>query len=363
MRIESKRPHRGIALIIVMIVIVVLGVLAGGLAFSMKVETRLAQYGSFDSELEWLGRSGVELGRYVIAQSVNLPGEPWDSLCQKWAGGPRGTNAALDEVTLIDNELGHGLFSIKITDTERKLNINVVDERLLQQALLVVGVDSVEAATVVDSFMDWRDRDENPRMNGAESEDYVAHPNPPFPPYVAKNGTIDHISELRLIRGVTEQMYWGSMGRERARQEFEHTNFGPSFTAPEPSSGIGLVDLFTTISSGVLNINTASAAALQLIPGVDPSLAQAIITTRAGPDGMDGTEDDMPFRSPSELMNVPGMTPQMTQGLSGVMGVRSMTFEVLVEARIGQYKRQYVGLVRRNANNPRDVQTLYFRWK
>ena len=56
----------------------------------------------------------------------------------------------------------------------------------------------------------------------------------------------------------------------------------------------------------MININTASAQVLQLIPGIDPSLAQGIISTRAGLDGMDGTEDDMPFRTPGELINVPG---------------------------------------------------------
>src|SRR5437773_8523040 len=125
----------------------------------------------------------------------------------------------------------------------------------------------------------------------------------------------------------------------------------------------GLVDLFTPISAGSININTASAAVLQLIPGVDASLAQAIVATRAGLDGIDGTEDDVPFRTPGELINVPGMMPQFIQGMQGMLAVRSMTFEVVVEAKVGQYKRQYVALLRRNASNPRDVQVLYFHWK
>jgi len=358
------QPHRqGIALIIVMIVIVVLGLLAGGFAAAMKVETRLAQNGSFDSELEWMGRSGVELARYVLSQSVNLPNEPWDSLNQKWAGGPMGTNEVLETVSLENNELGKGLFSVKITDMERKFNLNVASEAILQQALIVVGVDPAESQTIIDSILDWRDFDEMPRLSGAESEDYIANPNPGFAPYMAKNGPVDDIAELLLIRGITEQMYWGPMGRERANREFESLSFGPSFLTADASSSKGLMDLFTPISSGTVNINTASAAALQMIPGVDPELAQGIIATRAGLDGVEGTQDDAPFRTPGELINVPGMIPQFIQGLQGVLAVRSMTFEVLVEARIGEYKRRYVALVRRNATNPRDVQVLYFHWK
>ena len=179
---------------------------------------------------------------------------------------------------------------------------------------------------------------------------------------MAKNGPIDDISELLLIRGVTEEMYWGPMGRERANREFESPGFGPA-TLVESAGAVGLVDLFAPISAGTLNINTAPAGALQLIPGVDPSLAQSIVATRAGLDGVEGTEDDVPFRTPGELINVPGMIPQFIQGLQGVLAVRSMTFEVVVEARIGEYKRRYVALLRRNASNPRDVQALYFHWK
>jgi general secretion pathway protein K len=362
MRIFVQRRPDGIALIIVMIVIVVLGVLAGGFAYSMKVETRLAQNGSFDTELEWMGRSGVELARYVLSQSVNLPNEPWDSLNQKWAGGPKGTNDVLEGVSLENNELGKGFFSVRITDMERKLNINAASEGTLQQALMVVGVDPAQTTTIVDSFLDWRDFDEDPHFSGAESEDYIANPNPGFAPYMAKNGPIDDISELLLIRGVTEEMYWGPMGRGRSNREFDSPRFG-SANLVEAAGDVGLVDLFTPISAGTLNINTAAAAALQLIPGVDTSLAQAIIGMRAGLDGVEGSEDDVPFRSPGELINVPGMIPQFIQGLQGVLAVRSLTFEVVVEARIGQYKRRYVALLRRNATNPRDVQALYFHWK
>jgi hypothetical protein len=121
----------------------------------------------------------------------------------------------------------------------------------------------------------------------------------------------------------------------------------------------GLADLFTPISTGMININTASAQVLQLLPGLDPSLAQAIVTTRAGLDGMEQTEDDVCFRTPGELINVPGMPPEVIQMGAGMFVTRSMTFEVIVDARIGQYRRQYVGVLRRNPAM-RDVQTVLF---
>jgi type II secretory pathway component PulK len=51
---NRTRRHSGIALIIVLLVITVLAILAGGFAYSMKVETQLARNASFDDELFWL---------------------------------------------------------------------------------------------------------------------------------------------------------------------------------------------------------------------------------------------------------------------------------------------------------------------
>ncbi|HRZ94744.1 MAG TPA: type II secretion system protein GspK, partial [Candidatus Paceibacterota bacterium] len=76
--------------------------------------------------------------------------------------------------------------------------------------------------------------------------------------------------------------------------------------------------------------------------------------------GVEGNEDDTPFRNPGELINVPGMGPQMVAQMARYFTVRSGTFEVQVEARIGSYRRLYTGLLRRN--NPRDIQLLYFTW-
>ena len=164
MKIAVQTSTRGFALIIVMMVIVVFSVLAAGLAFSMKVEMQLARNVESESEMEWLGRSGVELARYVLAQQMNCPNEPYDALDQKWAGGPGGrcsTNGPLEDVSLENVQLGRGKFSVKITDLERKVNINTADQSTLQQALRVMGADANDIPSIADSILDWIDRDES----------------------------------------------------------------------------------------------------------------------------------------------------------------------------------------------------------
>jgi hypothetical protein len=108
-----------------------------------------------------------------------------------------------------------------------------------------------------------------------------------------------------------------------------------------------------------VNANTASADVFQLLPGMDAALARAIIDTRAGPDHMDGTEDDLPFEQRGDLSAVPGLTPELLNVMSQFLVLQSSIFEVKVEARIGTYVRQYEALLQRR--NAQDVTILYFR--
>jgi general secretion pathway protein K len=361
MKLQRRFKAGGIALIIVLVVITVLAILAGGFAYSMKVETTLARNASLDADLEWLGRSGVELAKWVLAEESAGPLGAVDCLMKKWAGGPGDTNSPVAGVPLDHYELGAGWISVKIVDADRKFNINVADEVVLRQALTLIGVDAAEQAVIIDSILDWRDPDNATHMSGTESDFYRGLQ----PPYRAKNGPLDDLSELLLVRGVTPAMYWGSaaaghlqvLNRPASRSHFD-----------EPIYATGLADLFTALSGGRVNINTASAKVLQLLaPQIDETMANAIISGpggRAGPDGVDGTEDDMPFRAPQELgrIQLPAILelvhlPQFSRFVS----TRSLVFEVEVDAHLGSYHRKYIAVLRRA--NPRDIQTLTFYWK
>lgn len=357
------RHPAGIALIIVMICITVLSILAAGFAYSMKVETKLAQNAGSDTEMTWLGLSGVELARYVLAQQMALSQEPYDALNQVWAGGPGSmfaTNSPLAFISLENYELGNGRFTVKIVDLERKWNINTGDdlmrERVLEQALRLIGVDAGDFTAIANSILDWTDGDDLERIGGAESSYYETLD----PPYFAKNMPIDDLSELLLVRGVTPDIYWGPSATSHPQSAFQDQL---GFVRPGAALAhpVGLVDLFTPLSTGRINLNTASLMTLQMIPFVDENIASEIIRMRSGPDGADGTEDDTPFNNPGELINVPGMNPQIIPELQRLCDVRSRTFEVQVDVEIGSYKRQFFAILGRNS--PRDVQILSFYWK
>ena len=173
-----------------------------------------------------------------------------------------------------------------------------------------------------------------------------------------------------MIKGITPEMYWGP-GSPNAGLSRNVANLKPARRGGRGGRGgrnadnvaliqAGLVDLFTPISGRLVNINTASASVLQLVPMIDANMAQAIVNMRAGPDQVAGNEDDTPFDKVGELVNVPGMPRQLVQQAVRYFEVKSATFEVTVDARVGTYRRLYVATIRVNG---REAQVLNFYWK
>ena len=331
----------------------------------MKVETTLARNANNESQLEWLGRSGVDMARYVIAEQAKVPGEGnYESLNQKWAGGPGGmgtTNSSLAEISLENIPLGEGTISVTITDLERKFNINMADSFVLEQALgTLMGVDASLYPTIKDSILDWMDKTDDAGLSGAESDFYMGLESP----YLSKNGPMDDISELLLIKGIYDnpEIYWGSNSTNHPPSAFQTRNSDRPFgELHQISYPVGLVDIFTTLSNGKINLNTASVTTLQMIPGVDENIAASIIKLRTGMDGADGTEDDTPLQRADDIVNA-GIEPVTAREIARYCGVRSSTFEVQVDAQIGGVSRQYIAVIRRG-NRPNDFAILKFYWK
>jgi general secretion pathway protein K len=284
--------------------------------------------------------------------------QPYDALNQKWAGGTGDTNSPVADLPLDNYELGRGRGSVKIVDLERKFNINTMtrmNSEVLGQALLLIGVDAAEKDKIRNAILDWTDsKTTGPRDTG---DSYYKSLDPP---YAAKHGPLDDITELMLVRYITPPMFYGSgQSGEYSRGVIHRPGLGRS-ALDEPTYPVGFIDLFTTLSSGRVNINTASATVLQCIPEVEESLAQAIIGARAGPDDPpEGVEGRMAFRSIQELQRVPGMPPAIINQLARYCDVRSSTFDVQVEASIGTYKRLYHAVLRRDGNK---IQCLFLYW-
>jgi type II secretory pathway component PulK len=99
-------------------------------------------------------------------------------------------------------------FRYGVSDESAKININA----LLQidktgntaRAMLMALPNMTEA--IADAIIDWIDADDKARANGAEDSYYTAVQ----PPYHCKNGPLDSLEELLLVRGVTADLLFGN---------------------------------------------------------------------------------------------------------------------------------------------------------
>lgn len=333
-----------------MILVLAMAVMAGAFAYAMKVETRLAINTQSTPELEWYGRSGVEIARWILETQRRIPGEGgYDGLNQFWAGGPGAMDAVDNPFAGMNLQLvpiGEGSISVQITDLERRINLNTATEPLLELALQVIGAGAGDAALIASSIADWRDRDDLEHLKGGAEKAYYAGLTPP---YVPKDGPFDDVSELLRVRGVYPSLYWGN--RLNAPSPVARDRRQPITLIEADQTGAGLVDIFTSISANRVNVNTATLAVLRVLLGGDENLARQVLQRRAGPDGQDGTEDDQPFRSSAEIPSG-GVSP------ASLFTTQSATFEVRVEARIGSARKAFVGIVRRGAG--REGQIMLF---
>ena len=323
---ERARDRRGIAIVIVLWVVLVLSLLISGFAFTMHVETQVASFARKQLKAEMLARAGIEVARMQLILDEKSPTEGgFDALNQAWA-----TNEEL----YVNHELGDGIFNVKVTDEESKIPINTATLEQLRRLLNLLGVDPADEDIIVDSILDWIDADDLTKLNGAESDYYQSL----SPPYRAKDAPMDRVEELLLVRGVTPEL------------------FGGSPTTEEEEARPALSDLFTTMSSGRINVNTASATVLRAFLNLDDVQVQAVVNRRDGSDGIAGTEDDQPFRSEAEFFSVLGnLDPVTKQQDDGLVAVSSSYFTVTSTGEVGGAKRTIIATFRRDGDNIRAV--------
>ena len=137
---------------------------------------------------------------------------------------------------------------------------------------------------MIDAFNDWVDADSLPRTDGAETEDYYATLDKP---YQARNGPVDTVRELLLVKGFTEAVLSGGI-------------LNPDAPKDQQITVSGIQDMLTTYGDGKVNVNTADRRALMTLPDVDDLVAGAIVEERTV-----GVADsnDSSFKDVGDFMN------------------------------------------------------------
>ena len=327
-----SRRQNGVALMIVLWVIMVLSLMISGFAFTMHVETQVASYSRKELKAEMLARSGVEVAQMqLLLDKRRATDAGIDTTQQEWA-----TN----DTWYVDHALGDGIYNVKVIDEESKMPINEATSGQLHQLLAALNVDPAESDIIVDSILDWMGPGDLHRLNGAKTDDYYKNLDPP---YRCKNAPLDRIEELLLVRGVTPELFYGAPAKDE-----------------EPARP-GLVDLVTVTSHGQINVNTAPSTVLQGALELNDAEVEVILARREGPDRLLGTEDDLPFRSIDEFMQLLSAMPsELQQRVRSRITVTSSFFTIKSTGEVSGAKYTILATVQRDGPN---VATVAWREK
>jgi general secretion pathway protein K len=250
--------RRGFALVIVLWLFVTLFAL--GAEFSQEMRQDAVATANFADETQsyYLASAAANLTFYRLLQQHRDR-----SLGQEPGQGPEGLDDGQPKEPLVSTDgvwhwidLWGAPVAVRVSDEGGKVAINWVGVPVLVHVLSNLGVGPDRAAEIADAILDWRDKDEEKRMNGAENEYYSSMPRP----YVAKNAPFDSIEELLLVKGVTPDLFYGGS------DDFP----------------IGLREIFTVFHppGEKLNVQYLTPAVLRAYFGLDKEELQQLMDVR-----------------------------------------------------------------------------------
>ena len=215
-RVCSASRRRGMVLVLVLVVIALLALACFTFAELMLTERKAARLAARRAQARAAADSGVEMARLFLAQDEELQleaGSWYDNEMQF-----RGIVVSSDEqdsdigrFTIIAPRMESGFvdglrYGLESESARLNLNALVTLEGLGASGArdILMGLPGM-TEDIADAILDWIDEDDEPREYGAEFDYYASLDSP----YAPKNGPLETVEELLLVRDVTPQLLLG----------------------------------------------------------------------------------------------------------------------------------------------------------
>lgn len=262
------QKRSGSALIVALWTIMLLSMLVMSFALDAMLEGRIGTYVRQRRRVDYLTQSGV-----VIAEMLLIKQTTVTSASAATDTEDRWRDAALrlkrGQTAVVDEPIGDGAVHVEIIPEPARWNVNKLIgsgfDSVWEQIFTVSGLPQDYFSGLIDCWNDWVDADSSPAKDGAEDEYYKSLE----PPYKPRNGIVDTVDELRLIKGFVPAILDGGVLNPQDKKELQITVKG-------------IKELFTTYGDGKINVNAAPMEVLMTIPGVDEITAGAIVEEREG---------------------------------------------------------------------------------
>ena len=289
---NRNRAKRGAALLLVLWIIGLLGIITVSFAWDAFLEGKVASFERKRSRAESLAQSGIEIAKMLLKKQQSVTGQEdeEETLEDEWYNNAlalsRGASMTLTR------ELGGGTIRLDIEPEQVWRNVNnLKDEDWERLFTNVLGLPEDYWPELIDSFNDWIDTDDMPNENGGETDDYYATLDKP---YSAKNGPLDTVRELLLIKGFSEPILTGGVLNPEDPKE--------SWIVVSN----GVERLLTVYGDGKINVNAIrpdNISVLLSLPGITEIEANAILEEREQPSsGTYDDDDDTSYKSVEDFM-------------------------------------------------------------
>ncbi len=290
----NRTSRRGSVLVGVLWCLAVLSVVVIGVLHTARMDLLVVKNYGDRIQAHYLALAGIEKAKALLYQDAR----------DRSRSGRHHSGALYDAPEQFrDVAFGRGQFRVfrrgredegggtlyGISDEESRLNVNVASAEELGQ---LHGM----TPDVVAAIQDWRDDDNTVTPGGAEIEYYAALQ----PPYQPRNGPLQTVRELLMVRGVSRELLLGSaaardglqatQGDDRDEGSLDHLDNGWAELLTVDSS----VKDITASGGERVNIQSADERSLTGVQGITSDIARAIVAYRA----------QNQFRSLADLLDV-----------------------------------------------------------
>ncbi len=318
------------ALLLALLFVTLLSVIVVEYCYETQVDAALADNDGTYLDAYVAAKSAVAGGLALLASDLldvtEFSGAEFDSYLDLWA------------MPGLIEPINDAVMRCTINDEYGKLNLNAlfrvdpggnaVENDLLIEALSLLLELRVQMLGLeenpTDAILDWLDPDSDPRPNGAEVDFYATLEIP----YPCKNGPMDSIEELLMIRGVTPELFFGLLEEEEL--------------LPPEEELLPLTELLTVHGDprGRINVNTAEPETLDALFEVwelsNMGQVEMIMDRQAGEAPFMSMEElDAIFDKPKKDAAPPGEVVTVSSRVFRLHGDgRAQDIQVRVEAYV-----------------------------
>jgi general secretion pathway protein K len=306
----SHKHNKGVALLLVIWVLALLSVIVGEFCHAMKTEVNITRNFKEQTQAFYIARAGLLKAVSGLITLETTPPKTTDTkLFSDEDNEDSDTVKWRINIDIEDIPFEPGVFSVNIGNEAGKVNINKAGQNLLKMMLNGFDLDDQDKAVIVDSILDWRDENDFHRLNGAENNYYQSLAEP----YECKNDFFDSVEELLLVKGVTEEIFYGGL-EDLVTVYIDEFDGEPKRRARK-----------SEFNYNQININYAPEQVLLALPQMTGELVQELVAFRK--------EKDLTMPDILEIVGA-GVYAEMSPYITTATTAKSPFYTIVTEGKV-----------------------------